>query len=125
MSQILPSTILRNAKELILDEGSWCQHAISYDIHGSECDPCDPLATCWCSIGAVMKTGGYIQFDAKKTPKPVRLLNKAVIQITSDADIWPADYNDTHTHAEVMAMFAKAIALAEAEEQKISASALD
>jgi hypothetical protein len=110
------SEILRAAKALIEDPDHWVQG--TYARPYREADPVnnhlmgnDPRATCWCSMGALQKALDGFSIDESwlKYEKTLNKITEPVSMLT---------YNDTHTHAEVMKVWDRAIALAEAEEAR-------
>jgi hypothetical protein len=108
-----PVRILRKVRRVLGDPKLWAQGHYACDASGVECDANDPKAARWCVVGGVYRAGrvkngagGYLgnvtwaqrqAFDALAvaTPEP-----------------WTsAQYNDRHTHEEVMAVLDDAIAL--------------
>lgn len=105
-----PSEIIGKARELISDPKRWTTEVYARDSSGeSLMDSSSPDAVCWCSLGAIRKVTG--QDATAGSLISVRFLSQAVKRKL------PAKYNDSHTHAEVLEMFDKAKALAEAEGQ--------
>jgi hypothetical protein len=47
------SEILSAAADLIEPEGKWTQGYYARDQFGSDCEPEDSCAVCWCTIGAI------------------------------------------------------------------------
>lgn len=96
--------ILRAARELIAEPKAWTQRAFGRDEDGMCCDSLHPDAVCWCAGGALTKAAnghGLIRSKAREQ------LYAAI----GCADI--VDFNDEHTHAEVLSAFDRAITLAE------------
>jgi hypothetical protein len=88
---------LRAARALISDPAKWTQGTIARDWtgKGTTADAVD--AFCWCAVGALEKVASNAQpFRALKWAMP-----SGYRSIVS--------FNDTHTHAEVLALFDKAI----------------
>lgn len=96
--------VLRAGLALIEDPEHWATGAFARDARGLSCGADTPQAVCWCSYGALDRAGGPTdeRFEAARVLKTV---------IGSEA---LSHFNDTHTHAEVVAVWRKAIELAEA-----------
>lgn len=103
--------ILRGARGLLSDESRWTQGTMARASDGYRCSPQSPGAACWCMIGAVIRsTPPGFEFDTAvqylRRTMPRKLFWRLHISRFND---------DLHrTHAEVMAAFDRAIALAEA-----------
>lgn len=97
-----PSEILRKAKALIDTPEKWTQKAIARESLGIVVKFDAHNATRLDSLGALARVDFY------NVGKPIGYLNQAMGNIVT--------FNDTHTHAEVMAKWDEAIALAEADE---------
>lgn len=106
------SEVLQKARDLLTDREHWAQDWFAYDNSGLFVDPTDEGATCWCSIGAICKVEGITNHNASKALFRLNGVLKVHFNWWSSV----ADYNDTHTHEEVLAVFDKAIELAKAEE---------
>lgn len=100
--------ILRSARDLISDEKRWTQSAEARDDRGSEIRALSPKATCFCAIGAIAKASEYVHFSNEINARD--LLRK---QLGGGHTI--VSFNDTHTHAEVLAVFDRAISRAESD----------
>lgn len=103
------SDLLINAKALINTPDKWTQGHFARDRLGLEISPRTDQAVCFCSLGAMMR----VNYDEPYIPA-VKALGRA---ITGDDTIGyygafqaVHEFNDKHTHAEVMGMFDKAIA---------------
>lgn len=91
--------VLRAARERISDPERWTQHRLSDTVpHGYEPEQMR-RGSCWCAMGALICEAGSIG------------------QYLDAADYLPGGgtWNDSHTHAEVVAAFDCAIEVAEAE----------
>lgn len=95
--------ILIKAKELINTPEKWMQE----DYHNDD-------KTCFCTIGAVAHVSGVCNGSAVKCPATDYLRNAVESELKQFDTV--AVYNDTHTHADVMAMFDKAIEAAAKDE---------
>jgi len=96
--------ILSSAKALISNPDRWTKGAFARDKHGQPTGSSSDRAVCWCARGAVRN------FDEDSR---VYLNGKAYAERLLDAAAGceMADFNDTHDHANVMAVFDKAIKL--------------
>jgi hypothetical protein len=113
---ILPSDVLRSARNLITEPSKWTQNHFAKDENGNALlDGYAQQAVCWCSIGALEKVvGGCVpSYD-----KPSQLLMKAGAILTGcqKYNFSISAYNDSHTHQEVLNLFDTAIAIASTEE---------
>ena len=98
--------LLREARRLLADESNWCQrHAV------------DPAGRAKSVLGAV----GYRFYatDHPDTMAAVQLLARAIGRGRGAYDsVFVQDFNDTHSHAEVLVMLDRAIAIAENDAAK-------
>ena len=92
--------VLRAARELIRNEGSWCQGSDASDINGDWAHPSSDEAIVWCAFGALRSTAGSGMYSA------VQLLMSV---LSDDGTCTITAYNDSHTHKEVLAKFDEAI----------------
>lgn len=99
--------ILRAARAKIENPENWCQGVYFASASGERVAPW--AAERWCATGAVWAVVGT---GAEKYHERGPALHALCDAIGGE---WQTDYNDTHTHAEVIAMFDRAI---EAEERK-------
>jgi hypothetical protein len=110
------SDVLKTGMAKIEDEKNWIQGAFARDDKKEVVPSSDSRATCWCASGSIFAQ--RICVDASTQAKAVTLLNQA----TQSRQI--AYFNDTHTHAEVIALFKRVIAEQEAKELKESEALL-
>jgi hypothetical protein len=123
--------ILTKARELLSDPERWTKGCAARTaspgkgLSGIHVDPTHASAACWCSIGALRRAAGHKNVDGTSYYGPatfpaylsaLRILGKAiepgceahnatmVVAVTNDAE--------NTKHADVLAMFDKAIALA-------------
>ena len=94
------SEVLRNARALIEKPENWTRYLYARDAKGNNAVPQSEEACAWCALGAITRVGGY----EKAAPVLKRLVR--------DADV--PHFNDTKSHAEVLDLFDRAIAAAEA-----------
>lgn len=105
-----PVEVLKSARELLSDEKRWTKYHAGRTELGVSADPCDRDAVRWCASGATRRVVGWNNTDAITLDAARRQLRNVIgDSITS----WN-DYS-RRTHAEVLAAFDKAIALAERE----------
>ncbi|MCZ7496292.1 hypothetical protein O8B39_17465 [Agrobacterium rhizogenes] len=97
--------ILKEARALIADEKNWTQGAFARDANGRS-ERID-RAICFCSIGAIAK----VARTNLGSPVPAPVLK--ALGVTAHCRL--AQFNDSHTHPEVLALFDRAIARAESE----------
>lgn len=92
---------LRAARELIARPGTWTQGYYARNARGQNVQVTSKNAVCWCLVGAVERVGGG---DLE-----IEMLALAI-------DDSPPDWQDEpcRTHAEVLDVLDKTIALAEA-----------
>lgn len=102
--------ILRDARALIADEKNWTQGTYSLDQFGGSVEPVDEKAVCFCSLGALAKVVGARDPDDT-------LQGEAVIVslVREQGYTNVAEFNDSHTHSDVLDLFDRAIARAESE----------
>ncbi len=92
------------ARVLISKEEHWTRGG-GARTESDWCLPNDPGAICWCSLGAIGRAIGTDHGDEA-------LFNDCVEFIRNDGLGGVSMYNDTHTHAEVLARLDLAIARA-------------
>ena len=106
-----PSEVLRAARAKIEKAENWTQEEYGRDAQGL---PADVRVACaLCSIGAVLAV-----CDEVRSAPETRAINLLREQTPGYSECWVYDplvkFNDTHTHAEVLALFDRAISAAEA-----------
>jgi hypothetical protein len=90
----------KTVRELLADESRWCQRELALTAAGCESSPEGPDATRFCLIGACMRiygTSGLIYKIARRK-----------LQIAVGCDVSLAEFNDRHTHAQVLALVIEA-----------------
>lgn len=95
-----PKEILIAARQKITPPQCWTQGAASRDATGKQAMIGD-VAVSWCLIGAVREVSYSGELDSA---------DDAIAMMREAAQGSVADFNDTHTHQEVLALFDKAIA---------------
>lgn len=93
---------LIEAKAIIAKPENWTQGVFARDKTGHQVHVADPDAVCFCSLGALRKTG------IKETSGAVYMRARGCLA-DSGGSVDIANINDTSTHEEVMAMWDKAI----------------
>lgn len=104
------------AKAIITDPLKWTQGYYARDNAGEITEAETTEAVCFCSIGALHRVGEFNWHSEDTDPAEV-YLNGAT------DNNWIVEYNDTHTHEEVMQVWDKAIAEALADEQALEVEA--
>lgn len=109
-----PSQQLSAAKALITLPEHWTQNAFARNGVRT-IGPLEDGATCWCSLGAVLKATsvGTNNGDIGRES-----IGAAEYYLQSAAYDLVAHFNDTHEHHEVLSVFEMAIILAKADEAK-------
>jgi len=98
-----PLETLKAARDLISDPARWTQGEYARDADGIVIRPWSKNATCFCAYGAIQRftetedAVSEADFFLKKT-------------CTEKFQLDVVTLNDTHTHAEVLALFDAAIA---------------
>ena len=109
--------ILKDARALISDEKNWLQGYYSANDEGVYVRPFEPSATCFCIVGAMHKVMGLPLSES--IPETVGILFAADEKLRDNFDGSfegvIVDFNDENSHAEVIALFDRAIARAESE----------
>lgn len=100
---------LRKARELLTPEGAWGRGKMGADRFGAPADLYGPNTVCWCVLGALYRAEGKDERQDEARPWLLKVLGGA-----QSLALW----NDApeRTHAEVLAAFDRAIALAGAGE---------
>jgi len=110
MTPRTPADILREAKRLIEEKG-WTQGTYARDSRGEACDWNGATALCFCAEGAMFAAAEALRADAGAECAAGFLIE----QVTPAPSI--VAYNDQpgRSREDVIAIFDKAIALAEAQ----------
>lgn len=91
--------VLIAARAKIADPANWTQGEFARDSKAKQVHSRSKSAVCWCSLGAIAsETGPYGGFNAASS-ELASVINGSI-----------TNFNDTHTHAEVIAKFDEAIA---------------
>jgi hypothetical protein len=100
-----PLETLKAARQLITDPAKWTQGVAARNRLGSSIDPLAENAFCFCSLGAIRNVVASDDHAFERASDALRSHSPTGVA---------AAFNDTHTHAEVLALFDKAIAELEA-----------
>lgn len=99
--------ILKSARSLIADESRWVRgHYAATAGKDRAIGPNEKNAHCFCAIGAIAKVMNVSGGDAEESDAAIKLSNAAGFYYGWDVP----EFNDNHEHAEVLALFDKAIA---------------
>lgn len=93
------------ARELISDPDRWCQVEYAKTIAGVVTGPLDPDAVCFCTIGALVRATRSTVRDVEQDCGE-GAISKVLEKACGSSVI---RFNDTHSHAEVLAAFDRAI----------------
>lgn len=109
--------VLEMGRGLISDEKNWTRKAYARDSVGTVIEAEDPEAVCWCSVGALKKVTSNCTTSCTCCEGPIglfrgsfELLDIAVQEFAIGENM--IRFNDTHTHAGVLAVWDRAIELA-------------
>lgn len=109
-TNLLALHFLRRARERISDPSNWAKEAYALDSYGVSVPVQSPSACAWCAVGAVVA-------------EPLPLPSCDIFMLVNIAQGWGGEvvahqplieFNDSHTHAEVLAVFDSTIQQVEA-----------
>jgi len=109
------SNYLKAAKAKIENPAFWIKGQYAQDAMGNFCWGADLGATCFCSAGAIQA----VRNDDTEMSYPEYLYLYKAVQIINPAHKSVPAFNDHSSHEEVMAMWDKAIELAEKDEAEL------
>lgn len=98
-------TLLKKARELISAPNHWTTEFNAKNAAGYPVASIDETAVCFCSIGALLhyvRNGNHLFISANEKLRDS--MNKMSSGLTF---VW--QYNDSHTHSEVLALWDKTI----------------
>ena len=120
---------LREVYSLIEDPECWTQHAFARDIHNEVVPPLREDAACWCLTGACRRVFGdeldesrvlgsiladdVAHFEVACMAKAIQRTQSNRGVATTSVDV--ENYNDRHSHAEVLEVLEEAIRIASGE----------
>lgn len=102
--------ILRAARELISDPSRWTQRWFARDIDGERTTYNSAKAACWCADGAILKCTDNAEYLSVNI---LDFMDYVICNESGHKHACLGWYNDNHSHAEVLAIFDRAILLAE------------
>lgn len=94
-------TLLKKARKVISKEENWTRGELARNFNGGAAVPNSTDAVCWCSMGAMRK---FVELDFI-TPA----LDELILAMPIGYRQSVVTFEDSHTHAEVLALFDKAI----------------
>ena len=98
--------ILKTGRELISDPGQWAQGYSACDAYGQPVSVCSDRAKSWCSLGALEKAAEILGADDETCKEAFELLRQQIPGYFKVVSI----FNDRSTHADVLALWGRAIA---------------
>ena len=114
MSESVITEILVKAKKLIEDYEHWTTHTLARDGKGKGCDPLSNEACSFCSLGAIVnvtQASKYVADRSSYYDEAVELLRLAMYPNNYNEFRFIGDFNDKHSHEEVLDAYDKAIAM--------------
>lgn len=108
------SEMLRKARDLIADQARWTKNVFARDEYGYPCSVDDGCARAYCAIGAIEH---FARAEARTRDATEWLEAETRLQDAVGDNQSITEFNDSHTHEEVLALFDAAIALAEGDHQ--------
>lgn len=105
-------SLLVAARKKIESPSTWTQGANARDAAGYPCEANSEHAVCFCSYGAI-DAASATKFDTVVKFRAAGALYDAARSMERVVGV--AEYNDGHSHAEVLALFDAAIAEARAK----------
>jgi len=110
-TQMKNSEILIKARQVIEKPEHWTQESYARDNAGASlADGYATEAVCWCSLGAIEKVTGLDNWDSYEA---VSFLTEAMVDVPRQS---VEDFNDNHSHSDVLALFDQAITKATEQE---------
>ncbi len=103
--------ILKEARALIANEKNWTQGEYALAENGRPQLCPNQFSKCFCSVGAVSRAMRLHPTEAGKSGVMEKFIKAAGLSNVREL----VEFNDSHTHAVVLALFDRAIARAESE----------
>jgi hypothetical protein len=103
--------ILKDARALIAKPECHTKGVAARDEKRESTSVDSPYATCWCLWGALVKAGAHRAMDGDISPPIVRVMEAVGIDPEERSLVALFDWNDSHTHAEILAALDRAIAI--------------
>lgn len=91
---------LKAIRDLITEPDHWIQNSNAHDALGQACDPLSTDASCWCLLGACIRVTSGNDYGST-----TRLYDHMRSYMPNGI----TEFNDSHTHAEVLALVDEAI----------------
>ena len=111
--------VLREAKAKIAERGAWTKGRYGSTRDDSWAAPTGYTATCWCALGALIAVGEDVskRSDTRAEGFLRRAIPAEYLAAICETRRTVSAYNDlpSTTHADIMALYDRAIALAESE----------
>ena len=96
---------LREACNLIKDERCWAREYLALDKHGSIVIPISDEAVMWCALGAIERACN--RFDEVSLKDLSEMVRREIPKCNKHTSL--GEFNDESDHADVIALFDKAI----------------
>jgi hypothetical protein len=106
VAAVTPLHILRATRLLLADEKRWTKRVSARDANGDVADYSGERAVCWCLTGAIFRVGG-------SEHAAIAAAREAVYDAAKCECALP-EFNDSSSHAEVLAALDAAISNLEA-----------
>jgi hypothetical protein len=112
---VTAAQLLRDARERIATPERWTRGTYARTAAGNGCASYSPRAVCWCAIGTLERSspGGGRTIDWNDDSPLSRAMGYLLEAIGQQK---LHQWNDGRSHAEILAGFDRAIALAEGQE---------
>lgn len=123
---MLPLETLKAARRRLSAQGAWTTDTYAKTQKGFDVSPCDDAADCWCILGAVYREAGQDPDGYTNHPDVVDAVEKLIVAgglYSPGRRFTPLElifrWNDQpgRTQDEVLALFDKAIAAEESQQQ--------
>lgn len=92
--------VLQAARSVIEKPENWCQEFLAVNSSGEQVDDSAPDACAWCAMGALWRT----------RVSPDKAYEVAALLRDLSGAVSLPEFNDTHSHSEVLSLFDRAIA---------------
>ncbi len=102
-----PVHALELVRAMLSDARRWTTDFFARNAGGYSVPVTDKHAVCWCLLGAFLALEQSHSVSEKASERATCLLNQARGLDPMDEDL--GDFNDTHTHAEVLALLDRTI----------------
>jgi hypothetical protein len=101
--------LLEAGRKIISEPRAWTQHAFARNARGHQVPSGFSEATCWCSVGVLNVACNSVISKVRRQGFIFEYMEDARSVLDAFAEGCIAEYNDTHTHEEVMSLWDKAI----------------